>query len=382
MKVKMRYRWVICRRLKKIDPSGEYVTTSDVNLGRMGFLDYFQELLLRVMQKRNLVIIGIVVIVLIVAVVGYYICSNREVRKFFIETFWLQHPDEYQLVPNDIITAKGVKRQDYIVDPYYPARLSDSSHQEIPRIIMQTNARSEVPQDMYRMMHRIRMMNPEYEYYYFDTNTGRQFLQDKFGERVVKAYDSLIPGAYKADLLRVCFLLTNGGVYLDTGMVCTTPLREIIKGDDTFISAEDNNAAEYLDVSRIYNAVMMATPGHPILKATLDIILDNIENQRYEAGLLGITGPGALGDGFEAVLGKDVNLSPCKDYGSGVRLLAHVSMSYKGTGIITDCVPYLNEAKRVLFYTKYHTYKKEQAMYNKEGHYSELFHQRKVFRTQ
>ena len=43
----------------------------------------------------------------------------------------------------------------------------------------------------------------------------REFIKVNFNPLVLKAYDTLIPTAYKADLFRLCVLYINGGIYGD-----------------------------------------------------------------------------------------------------------------------------------------------------------------------
>ena len=42
-------------------------------------------------------------------------------------------------------------------------------------------------------------MNPEVEFHLFDDNDCRDFIKNNYDENVLNAFDSLIPGAYKAD---------------------------------------------------------------------------------------------------------------------------------------------------------------------------------------
>jgi mannosyltransferase OCH1-like enzyme len=57
--------------------------------------------------------------------------------------------------------------------------------------------------------------NPTFSYRLFDDNECRAFIEKHFPADIVKAYDTLIPGAYKADLWRLCMLYMEGGIYLD-----------------------------------------------------------------------------------------------------------------------------------------------------------------------
>ena len=43
----------------------------------------------------------------------------------------------------------------------------------------------------------------------------REFISKYFNKDVLEAYDTLLPGAYKADLWRYCILYKMGGIYMD-----------------------------------------------------------------------------------------------------------------------------------------------------------------------
>ena len=71
----------------------------------------------------------------------------------------------------------------------------------------------------------INKINPLFTHYVFSDNDRRLFIEQHFDTTVLHAYDSLIPGAYKADLWRYCVLYINGGIYLDShlmyyGIIC------------------------------------------------------------------------------------------------------------------------------------------------------------------
>jgi mannosyltransferase OCH1-like enzyme len=131
--------------------------------------------------------------------------------------------------------------------------------------------------------------NPEYSYHFFNNEKIREYIKNNFEDRVLKAFDSLVPGAYKADLWRYCILYKEGGVYADAKQVNLVPLRKIIDPQMDFISVKDRPK------NAIYNAFICAVPGHPFMKKAIDLSVDNILNKRYNSSNLDITGPETLG---------------------------------------------------------------------------------------
>jgi mannosyltransferase OCH1-like enzyme len=61
----------------------------------------------------------------------------------------------------------------------------------------------------------IKMNNKNFNYKLFDDEDCRNFIKNNFDGSVLYAFDSLKPGAYKADLWRYCVLYILGGIYID-----------------------------------------------------------------------------------------------------------------------------------------------------------------------
>lgn len=297
--------------------------------------------------KRALVILTIVVLILIVLIILTF-CRCRQNRKSLRQS---RGP-----------TIEILDRQ---------PRRNEKTDQRIPRVIMQTNQNKDVPVRMHQAMETICKQNPEYAYVYFDDERARAFLLEEYGDRYLKAYDDLIPGAYKADYFRYAYLCKRGGVYLDTGMVCIKPLREVIRPNDQFISPEDDGCGG------IYNAFICSVPDHPIIKKCLDICLHNIESRYMGPDTLHITGPDMMAACFTAVVGKEVN--PNLDYGNGIRLIYHRSAKSKRTEKFTNCGSVFNEGD-VILHTKYIGYSEDMAWYHINEHYSILWKQGRVYK--
>ena len=136
---------------------------------------------------------------------------------------------------------------------------------------------------------KLRKQNPEFKFHLFDDKLCRDFLQTYF-PYAVEAFDKLIPGAYKADLWRLCVLYQFGGIYMDSKIECL--------GNFKLISLVDK---EHFVVDRprrslhIYNAFMVCKPKKPFLLKCIKQLIKNVENNYYGKSPLSPTGPEMLG---------------------------------------------------------------------------------------
>lgn len=237
--------------------------------------------------------------------------------------------------------------------------------QRIPRIIMQTNEKDVVPEDMAKCSQTIIDKNPDYEYVYFDDERALAYISENFSEEIVNAYEKVKPGAYKADLFRYCFLYKNGGVYIDTGMKNIKSLSNLIRPEDNFISPEDNNTGG------LYNAFICCSPSNPIIEAALEESVKNIERENYGEQPLDVTGPTVFGRAFQRVTG--IKVIPNTRYKNGVRVIKYIRTGFCNTsGEIWD-------RNTLFFITRYPTYHIDASWYNTHRHYSDMWRQKDIF---
>jgi mannosyltransferase OCH1-like enzyme len=235
----------------------------------------------------------------------------------------------------------------------------------IPKRIYQTQEFEYVPEGMRAAMQSIIDLNPDFGYKYYSDQRARDFIVKHMDPRTVRAFDILIPGAYRADLFRYVLLYVKGGIYIDSSMLGVTPLDQLIDPTDVFIAPVDmpsvNKEGTRLG---IYNAFMCATPRHPVILQTLDLVLDRIDARDIGPESLYMTGPLALGGVFAASYGiNDLVEGTCAE---GVRLISHIPGAVK-TG------------DTIMLYTKYTNYRKETKQYNSGEHYGALWRRGEVF---
>lgn len=160
----------------------------------------------------------------------------------------------------------------------------------IPKVIVQTWKTKDLPSEMLFYVNQIRESNPSYEHKLFDDNDCRSFLLERYGERVVEAFDKLLFGAYKADLWRYAYLYAYGGVYIDIDFEQILPLDFILTEEDKFVSV-----CEKMGQPGIFQAFIAIEQGRKEMKDALDLSVDNILSARRDYHHLEITGPRCLG---------------------------------------------------------------------------------------
>lgn len=187
---------------------------------------------------------------------------------------------------NSIIKVININRKfkiPYPMKPYY--------NNIIPLNIYQTWHTKSLPPYMSRAISKIKFNNPAFTYYLFDDDDCRNFIQNNFGPVILNTYDSLIPGAYKADLWRYCVLYKTGGIYLDVKYIPVNRFKFInLTESEHWVIDTDKNG--------IYNALMVCRPNNPILSAAINKIVENVKNKFYGGSPLDPTGPGLLSQFF------------------------------------------------------------------------------------
>jgi hypothetical protein len=179
-----------------------------------------------------------------------------------------------------------------------PAIFNVDLPQRIPRILHQTAPQTELDIQVYETCMINRGMNPEYEYRFYTDQEVHAFIQTHFPQ-YVDLFETVIPGAYRADLFRYMVLYVHGGVYLDCKSSTILPLRDFLPPNATFASFRDRVPGT------IQISFLSSTPQHPVIGACIVESFRQIARQAYGRNDLDITGPMVCGRMFNRVLGRD-----------------------------------------------------------------------------
>ena len=184
----------------------------------------------------------------------------------------------------------------FTIPKHSPALIKKDTGHKIPKIIWQTNFTNRVTLPVYCNYLFIRLLSPDWEYRYHNTEDRDEYMKKNAPKKVYEAYSKLTNGAAQADLWRLFVLNKEGGVYMDIDGHAVWPLSKMIRPEDSEVFL--------LNKQHFTNYFIASAPNNPILEKTIDIIVDNIENKRVEGGVYFLTGPETLN---QAIGDKKVN---------------------------------------------------------------------------
>lgn len=249
-----------------------------------------------------------------------------------------------------------------IKHPPFHKHLKESYNSVIPLKIFQTWHTKNLPKHMFDCVEQLKRQNPEFEHYLYDDQDCREFIKKHFHEKVLKAFDKIIPGAYKADLWRYCVLYIEGGIYLDIKFHCTHGFKLIfLTEEEHFVNDVPKGPLRFPDYRNegIFNALMVAKPGNEKFKKCIDAIVHHTQIHFYGINNLCPTGPFLLRRFFTPDERKDV------------KLRFHGYKTFKTHGIHFKGIKVLD------IYPQYRT---EKYKFAKTSYYGDLWRLKRIYR--
>lgn len=155
----------------------------------------------------------------------------------------------------------------------------------IPKIVYQTWYTKEFHPIIEERLQRMKDMNPEYEFKLYTDEEIDTFVNEEFPGEIADAYNRLNIIVAKVDFWRYLILYKYGGIYLDIDSSINKPLRELIKEEDQAILTAERNDYLFVQWCLIYSK------DHPILKRTIEFVVENIQNNLFPKDIGKMTGP-------------------------------------------------------------------------------------------
>lgn len=228
-----------------------------------------------------------------------FYCDKMGVNAFFVNTkYGLKNDinEVYKSPGYDYNNGKGGHKEDYMNRKYITSSEA-MNYEKIPKQVFMTHKFEfdELPKIIKDNMEKIKSMNPDYEIRYYSNTDAEKFIQENYPE-YLDDYKTLVPGAYKADLLRLLLLYEYGGIYNDIGHIYLQPISKFISNEKLIVCKDKGvgGIPEYY----LHNAIIASVPNHPMIKKAIDVVIENIRNRFYGDIPLEPTGPGAFGKAF------------------------------------------------------------------------------------
>lgn len=188
---------------------------------------------------------------------------------------------------------------------YLPVALENlKKNLTIPKTIIQTWETKHFSKEFQQITNSWKIYNPNYEYILFDKNEREEFIETYFDKEILEAYKNIIPGAYKSDLFRYCYLYVKGGIYADIDTLCLGNIDKLLIPNINLIAAIDLNLNEIDGKHNIFNGFICARPKNRIFLSCITRIVQNVKNGFIPQSKLAFTGPGLFGEIINIYLGN------------------------------------------------------------------------------
>ncbi|WEK19945.1 MAG: glycosyltransferase [Candidatus Pedobacter colombiensis] len=172
----------------------------------------------------------------------------------------------------------------------------------IPKVIYQTFKTNKLPLINRLSVKWLKLRNKDYSYEFYDDERIIRFLKEEYEPEVLQAYNQLNIGAAKADFFRYAILYKKGGVYLDIDAYVPGHLDAFIKPEDVAIISKEKFPNIFVQWALIFEA------GHPFLKRTLEVIINNIKENSYPNSVHWMTGPTAYSKAILECIAENPNI--------------------------------------------------------------------------
>jgi hypothetical protein len=133
--------------------------------------------------------------------------------------------------------------------------------------------------------------HPEAHHTLYDDEALREFVRTNMGRDATRAFDSLIPLAYRADLGRYALLLERGGIYADLSVHFFQPVCNLEGIDRIHVFRDGFSAAPWI----VSISIIACPPGMQLFQLAIDQIIENCDKGNYGVNPLCPTGPNLFG---------------------------------------------------------------------------------------
>lgn len=155
----------------------------------------------------------------------------------------------------------------------------------IPKNIFQSWSTTNLHPVIQSKINKLKELNPEYNHKIYTDDEIDSFVNLNYPGDIAECYNKINIIVAKVDFWRYLMLYKYGGVYLDMDSDISIPLDYLINTEDDAVITFEGNLNYYVQWALIFNK------GHPILKKTIEFIVENIKNNSYPNDIHKMTGP-------------------------------------------------------------------------------------------
>ena len=241
--------------------------------------------------------------------------------------------------------------------------IKDFYNSVIPLNLYLTWDTKELPIKMQDNVDRIRINNPEFNIQLFDDYDCREFIKKHFSKDILTAFDTLIPGAYKADLWRLCILYINGGIYIDIKLNCINNFKFIALTEKEHFILDRPGYWKEGNIG-LHNAILVSKSKNILFLRCINKISDNVKNKNYDFSELYPTGPGLLGEEYIKKLRENDSTIESELNKLDLCLEENEQIIFNNVFILK---------------TNYKEYRTEQKLFAKTQHYGEIYYLKQIY---
>lgn len=143
----------------------------------------------------------------------------------------------------------------------------------IPKRIIQTDKSSDIPLRSRAAVANIRLLNPDFEYQFFDDMQVEEFINTQFPE-YRHVFQSFAIPIQRYDFFRYLAIYRFGGFYFDMDILLASDLAELLNWGCVFpferLTWSDYLREQYGMDWEVGNYAFGATPGHPFIHAIIE----------------------------------------------------------------------------------------------------------------
>jgi hypothetical protein len=216
----------------------------------------------------------------------------------------------------------------------------------IPKRVVQTWEHKQLNPEFQAIADTWKTHNPQCEFVLMDAAEREQFIRAHFERAVLTAYQRIVPGAYKSDLFRYCYLWVNGGVYVDIDTLCLGSLDDFLTPGAELVVPIDLNLSANEGTHNLACGFIAAVPRHPAMMRCIQKIVRNVETGTVPGSKLDFSGPGILGRAVNECLNRGETASFVGNEGLHASAKIHFLKFEPGTEFVK------NMKNQVLFQNK------------------------------